>query len=194
MLSQLIKTDCSDFLEDVKRQRRKWVKDSAKCDPGQCCVEMTNLYVNYKATGLWDKSDVSSQQSIITLATALKKEHAKNKQKKGTEITASTGCERTPTGGGGKSRLPAWRITKVGKTFTSANGSDFVWCNQHGQRTKDGKLQGLYMPDGHDNDTWAVERAARATAFKLKMQEIKAAKRTAPHTKQPGKKSKYGGK
>ena len=47
---QLVKTGCSDFLADVKRQRREWIKDSGTFDSGQFCVDMINLYTKYKAT------------------------------------------------------------------------------------------------------------------------------------------------
>ena len=63
--AQLVKTGCSDFLEDVKRQRSEWIKDSGTFNSGQLCVDMINLYTNYKATGEWDKDDVSSHKSII---------------------------------------------------------------------------------------------------------------------------------
>ena len=48
---QLVKTGCSDFLESVKRRQSKWIKDSVTFDSGQFCVDMINLYTNYKATG-----------------------------------------------------------------------------------------------------------------------------------------------
>ena len=48
---QLINTGCSDFLEGVKRRQSKWIKDSGTFDSGQFCVDMINLYTNYKATG-----------------------------------------------------------------------------------------------------------------------------------------------
>ena len=94
---QLIKTGCSEFLEDVKHQQREWIKDSGKFNSGQLCVDMINLYTNYKATGEWDKKNVSIQQSIIVLATALATERAKNKSNKGN----NTG---KPKGGGGNNR------------------------------------------------------------------------------------------
>ena len=42
----LVKTRCSDFLDDVKRQRSEWIKDSSTLDSGQFCVDMINLYTN----------------------------------------------------------------------------------------------------------------------------------------------------
>ena len=68
-----------DFLEDVKRQRSKWIKDSSKFDRGQFCVELTNLYVNYKSTGPLDKNAFSNQQVTITLETTIQEKQAKGR-------------------------------------------------------------------------------------------------------------------
>ena len=57
----LVDTGCSDFLEDVKCQRSKCIKDYGTFDSVQLCIDMINLYINYKATGEWEKNDVSSQ-------------------------------------------------------------------------------------------------------------------------------------
>ena len=48
---KLVKTRCSDFPKDVKHQRSEWIKDSGTFNSGQLCVDMINLYTNYKATG-----------------------------------------------------------------------------------------------------------------------------------------------
>ena len=56
---QLVKTNCPDFLNDVKRQRSEWIKDSSKFGAGQFCVELNNLYVNYKSTGAWDETAIT---------------------------------------------------------------------------------------------------------------------------------------
>ena len=40
---QLVKTGCSDFLEDIKLQQSEWIKDSGTFDSGQFCVDMINL-------------------------------------------------------------------------------------------------------------------------------------------------------
>ena len=76
---QLVKTGCYDFPEDVKRQQSEWIKDSGTFNSDQLCVDMLNLYTNYKSTGEWEKNDVSCQQSIIDLAMVLANKRAKNK-------------------------------------------------------------------------------------------------------------------
>ena len=93
----LVKTGCSDFLEDVKRQQIKWIKDYGTFNSGQLCFDIINLYKNYKATSEWDKNDVSSQKSIIALYTSLANERTKNKSNKGN----NTG---KPKGGGGNNQ------------------------------------------------------------------------------------------
>ena len=58
---QLVKNRCSDFLEDVKRQQSECIKVSGTIESGQFCVDMINLYMNYKTTGKCNKNNVSSQ-------------------------------------------------------------------------------------------------------------------------------------
>ena len=88
---QLVKTGCSDFIEEVKRQQNEWIKDPGTLNSGQFCVETIKLYKNYKAMGEWDKNDVSIQKSIIALATELANERAKNKSNKGNNTGKTKG-------------------------------------------------------------------------------------------------------
>ena len=153
---QLVKTGCFDFLEDVKCQQIEWIKDSGTFESGQFCVDMINLYTNYKATGEWDKNDVSSQQSIISLATALANERAKNNSNKGN----NTG---KPKGGGGNNNpdLPSWRIKISGPKFTCPDRDKWVWCKHHGRKDEYGNQRGMYMHEGHEHESWAVTKAAK---------------------------------
>ena len=90
---------------------------------------MINLYMNYKASGKWDKNDVYSQKSIIALATALANEQAKNKSNKGN----NTG---KPKGGGGNNHpdLPSWRVKKYCPKFTCPDRDKWVWGKHHGRK------------------------------------------------------------
>ena len=172
---QLLTTGCSNFLEDVKHQLSEWIKDSNTFDSGQLCVDMINLYINYKAKGEWYKNDVSSQKSIIYLATALENERAKNKSNKGN----TTG---NPNGGGENNHpdLPSWRVKKSGPKFTCPDGVNWVWCKHHDHTDKLGNQHGLYMPEGHDHEIWTVTKAAKHVAFKLRIKEVKSQKRSGP--------------
>ena len=90
---QIVKTGCSDFLEDVKCQQSEWIKDSGTFNSGQFCLDMINLYTKYKAAGERDKNDVSSQKSIIALATVLANERAKNKSTRATILASPREAE-----------------------------------------------------------------------------------------------------
>ena len=74
---QLVKTRCSDFLEDVKRQQSEIM-----CWHDKPVHELQDH---------WRMGDVSSQQFIIALATALANECAKNKSNKGNNTGKSNG-------------------------------------------------------------------------------------------------------
>ena len=49
----------------------------------------------------------------------------------------------------------------------------------------------MYIPEGHDHEIWAITKAAKQAAFKLRMKEFKAAKRSGPDIENTGKKLKY---
>ena len=65
-------TKCADFLTDVKTMQSQWIKQPEKFDAQQSISDLTNLYTNYKSTGIWDAQGIDSQAQIIALATALK--------------------------------------------------------------------------------------------------------------------------
>ena len=150
---------------------------------------MINLYKNYKATGQWDKNDVSSQKSIIALATALANKCAKNKSNKGN----NTG---KPKGGGGNSHpdLPPWRVKRSSPKFTCPDGDKWVWCKHHDRKDEHGNQHGMYMPKGHEHESWAVTKAAKQAALKPNMKEFKAAKRSGSKIEKTGKKLKSDGR
>ena len=51
-----------------------------------------------------------------------------------------------------KTRCPEWQVTKKGNTIEH-EGHKYVWCTKH--TSKDGSINGLYMPSPHDHDEWA---------------------------------------
>ena len=48
----------------------------------------------------------------------------------------------------------------------------------------------MYMPEGHEHESWAATKAEKQAALKLKMKEFKAAKCSGPEIKNTGKKLK----
>ena len=49
------------------------------------------------------------------------------------------------------------------------------------------------MHEGHEHESWAVTKAAKQAAFKLKIKEFKAAKHSGPEIKKTGNKLKPDG-
>jgi hypothetical protein len=67
-----------------------------------------------------------------------------------------------------KTRCPKWQVTKKGNTIDH-EGSKYVWCPKH--TSKDGSINGLYMPLPHDHDAWAKAKADKTAAFKKRKEE-----------------------
>ena len=49
------------------------------------------------------------------------------------------------------------------------------------------------MPEGHEHESWAVAKAVKQAAFKLKMKEFKSAKCSGPEIEKTGNKLKSDG-
>ncbi len=63
-----------------------------------------------------------------------------------------------------KTRCPEWQVTKKGKTIKH-EGCKYVWCTKH--TSKDGSINGLYMPSPHDHDKWTkAKRLLRSRSAK----------------------------
>ena len=78
IFDKLSKTGCEDFLADVEWQNSEWIKDPVIFNTEYSMVDLKNLYINYKTTGLWDAYRKDPKSIIITLTTALKREQSKN--------------------------------------------------------------------------------------------------------------------
>jgi len=78
-------------------------------------------------------------------------------------------------------------VTKKGNTIEH-EGCKFVWCTKH--TSKDGSINGLYMPSPHNHDEWAQAKADKAAAFKKRKEE---AKKTGKKPASPPKKPKTEG-
>jgi hypothetical protein len=87
-----------------------------------------------------------------------------------------------------KACCPKWQVTKKGTTIEH-NGRKYVWCSKHTSR--DGSINGLYMPLPHDHDEWAKAKADKTAAFKKRKE---AAKKPGAKLAPPAKKVKADGK
>jgi hypothetical protein len=84
-----------------------------------------------------------------------------------------------------KACCPEWQVTKKGTTiehdsrkyFTKKgtpiehNSRKYVWCSKH--TSKDGSINGLYMPSPHNHDEWAKAKADKTAAFKKRKEAAK---------------------
>ena len=73
IFDELFKTGYKDFIADLKCQKSEWIKYPAMFNTSQIMVDLTNLYTNYKSTGLWEAQRKDTKSTIIALTIALKK-------------------------------------------------------------------------------------------------------------------------
>ena len=138
--------------------------------------------MNYKSTGAWDETAITNHQAIIAIATALQK-----KSRNGSDHGKKPG----QPAGGASQKLPAWRISNTGPTYTAGDGTTWMWCHVK----TNGQRQGLYIPSDHNHESWAANKLQKAAAWKEKLAARKAAKHDAPKEPKDNdskKKSKSG--
>ncbi len=62
------------------------------------------------------------------------------------------------------------QVPKKGNTIDHES-CKYVWCPKH--TSKDGSINGLYMPLPHDQDEWEKAKADKTAAFKKQKEEAK---------------------
>ena len=65
VFDELVKTNCPDFLGNVKAERSKWINRPSMFNMPQCIIDLTALYTNYKHTGLWEKKVPNHKAQLI---------------------------------------------------------------------------------------------------------------------------------
>jgi hypothetical protein len=86
-----------------------------------------------------------------------------------------------------KTRCPEWQVTKKGNTIEH-ECRKYVWVPKH--TSKDGSINGLYMPSPHNHDEWAKAKADKTAEFKKRKED---AKKSDNKQTSPAKKSKSEG-
>ncbi len=87
-------------------------------------------------------------------------------QKGGGNSKKNGGGKGNATDGGAKTTKTCcseWQVTKKGSTYIH-EGTKYSWCTHH--HSKDGSINGLYMPAPHDHDVWAKAKAEHVAKFK----------------------------
>ena len=116
IFDKLSKTGCEDFLADVEWQNSEWIKDPVIFNTEYSMVDLKNLYINYKTTGLWDAYRKDPKSIIITLTTALKREQSKNSSRKNPKGTT----RYKPND------IDKWHFKPTGKDKSDPEGNKFV--------------------------------------------------------------------
>ena len=123
IFDELVKTNCPNFLDNVKAERAKWIKRPSTFVMPQCIINLTALYTNYKQTGLWDKRAPNHKAQLIAMATHLKEKMNANK---------ST-CRKNPSkpkpaaNQSGAGKLSNWLFKDVGPTKCGPNKKNYAW-------------------------------------------------------------------
>ncbi len=165
--------------------------------PSEIIQKLDKMHHNMVADGsqlITNKKDTK----IVALASAIqdvKKKYGELAKK----VSFDSGTKGTSSGKKGnsssvavkqqtKARCPKWQVTKKGTTIEH-DGHKYVWCSKH--TSKDGSVNGLYMPLPHDHNEWAKAKADKTAAFKKRKE---AAKKPGAKPAPPAKKVKADGK
>ncbi len=89
-----------------------------------------------------------------------------------------------------KTCCPEWQVTKKGSSYTHKD-EKYSWCPHH--HSKDGSINGLYMPAPHDHNAWAKAKAEHAAKFKKDKRDKEGSKSKDPGSG-PAKKHKADNK
>jgi hypothetical protein len=122
--------------------------------------------------------DMKTKHGMLTKKVSFKGDTTPSSPNKKGDGSSNDGKKQT------KARCPEWQVTKKGNTIEH-KGRKFVWCSKH--TSKDGSINGLYMPSPHDHDEWAKSKADKTAAFKKRKEN---AKKSGNKVASPAKKSK----
>eukprot|EP00957_Ditylum_brightwellii_P162794 12396944-Ditylum_brightwellii.AAC.1 len=131
--------------DDIKAEKRKWIKDPTSVDLAAIVTECISLYTSYKSTGEWDVEVVDKDAVIVAFIANLKLEKEKKHRSQHTD-------DKQPSIGF-CAPLPNWHITKKGTTFTH-DGTKYDWCPHHrpNNRGNNNKSSDMYMPHPHNHE------------------------------------------
>ena len=165
--------------------------------PSDIIQKLDKMHCNMVADGSWNNTnekdtkmvaltsmvnDMKTKYGMRTKKVSFNSDTSKpgSQKKKG---SGSSNNGKKPT----KTHCPEWQVTKKGNTIEH-EGSKFVWCPKH--TSKDGSINGLYMPSPHDHNEWAKAKADKTAVFKKHKED---AKKSGDKLASPAKKSKSEG-
>ena len=108
----------------------------------------------------------SKDATIITLATAYKRQKYENSKIKANAKGVTTPVPKNEPQGQSLSKgTPKWRTTKVGATNKDPEtGAKFIWCPYHGNKAKGGVQPGMYLPINNNHTQWDAYKKTKADA------------------------------
>jgi hypothetical protein len=165
--------------------------------PSEIIQKLDKMHRNMVADGSWLNTN-EKDTKIVALTSAIqdvKKKYGELAKKvsfdggtkgasSGKKGNSSSAAVKQQT----KAHCPEWQVTKKGTTIKH-DGRKYVWCSKH--TSKDGSVNGLYMPSPHDHDEWTKAKADKTAAFKKRKE---AAKKPGAKPASPAKKVMADGK
>ena len=165
LFQALDQTTNPDFSLEVKLGKSIWVKGT-NTDVSDIIHGFNTSFKNSVGGGIWVDTDAHDQQ-IISLTTKVI-----NLSSKGTKAVVSMPNPATPD----KQfyAYPSWRIKKKGDTINDQDtGALMTWCPYY--KSKNGVVNGMYMPKGHNHNDWVEKRTKRQVDWNAKKNEGKVA-------------------
>ena len=165
------------FLHFVDQIKSQWIMEDIS-DPAQIILKLDKMHRNMVADGSWLNTN-EKDTKIVALTSAL--QEVKKKfgdlakkvsfdQDKPKGSSGKKGGEKSKEKRQTKARCPEWQVTKKGTTIEH-DGRKYEWCSKHS--SKDGSINGLYMPSPHNHDEWAKAKAEKTAAFKKRKEDMK---------------------
>jgi hypothetical protein len=166
------------FLSFVDQLKSSWIMEDISL-PSEIISKLDKMHRNMVADGSWTTTNEKDTKivALTTMVDDMKKKYgalAKKVSFQGDATSSNSKKKGGATQGDGKkqtkARCPEWQVTKKGNTMEH-EGRKYVWCTKHS--SKDGSINGLYMPSPHNHDEWAQAKADKAAAFKKRKEEGK---------------------
>ena len=163
------------FLLFVDQLKTQWIMEEITASSA-IIVKLDKMHKNMVADGSWVTTN-EKETKIVALTSSFQEirkrvgELAKRvsfsgDNKSGGDSKKNGGGKGNATDGSAKSTktcCPEWQVTKKGSSLTH-EGKKYTWCPHH--HSKDGSINGLYMPAPHDHDAWAKAKAECIEKFK----------------------------
>jgi len=166
------------FLSFVDQLKSSWIMEDISL-PSEIIKKLDKMHYNMVANGSWINTKEKDTKIVVltTMVNDMKMKYGALAKKVSFKGEPKSGSSKKKGGGKTedgkkptKTRCPEWQVTKKGNTIEH-EGRKYVWCTKH--TSKDGSINGLYMPSPHDHDEWAKAKADKTAAFKKRKEDAK---------------------